>query len=317
MTSNLNVRKLALLGATGYIGKSLLAEFLVNNSDTELYLYSRDISKLEKTILDFKDIEKGRLIRLCDISEFQYGSFDVIINATGIGNTKVLGDEPASIFTLTESVDTLILSYLRKNPEAVYINLSSGAVYGDNFSAPITEETKATFSVNEFKVSEYYSIAKLHAEARHRALANYTIIDLRVFAFFSKFVDTEAEFLMSEIADCLISNKVFKTNDTDIIRDYISPTDLHQLIQCVMRSPSNTALDVYSKAPVAKLDLLNELQEKFDLRYEISSDPIRGGNKFSKNIYYSKNYQAESVGYTPEYTSVEGICLELSKLIEK
>jgi nucleoside-diphosphate-sugar epimerase len=311
------MKKVAILGATGYIGKSLLAEFLVQNSDDQIYVFSREIEKLEKTMLLFKDSEKSSLVKLCHLPELDQGSYDVIINATGIGNTKILNADPATIFTITESIDNLVLSYVRNNPKTVYINISSGAVYGDNFSAPITEETKATFSLNEFKVSEYYSVAKLHAEAKHRALKDYNIIDLRVFAFFSRFADPKAEFLMSEIVDCLVSDKVFKTNSADIVRDFITPDDLFRLIQSVVASPSNNALDVYSRAPIAKFDLLRELEQKFGLRYEISSDPIRGGNKFSKNIYFSENYKAEHFGYSPSSTSLEGICTELSKIITK
>jgi nucleoside-diphosphate-sugar epimerase len=311
------MKKVAILGATGYIGKSLLAEFLVQNSDDQIFVFSRDIEKLKQVTRQFKDTEKSSLLTLCHLSEFQQGRYDIIINATGVGDTRLLGQDLVNIFKVTEDIDSLIAAYLKKYPAAIYINLSSGAVYGDNFNAPITEETKATFSVNEFKVSEYYSVAKLHAEAKHRALKDYNIIDLRVFAFFSRFADPKAEFLMSEIVDCLVADKVFKTNSADIVRDFITPYDLFMLMKCVIASPSNSALDVYSKAPIEKFELLRELEQKFGLRYEISSDPIRGGNKFSKNIYYSENHLAKKIGYEPSHTSLQGITRELSKLLEK
>jgi len=308
---------IAILGASGYIGKSILLEFLKSEKNNNLHLFSRDVTKLT-TILETLFPNFGTTnIKCSQLSDFDTFSYDVIINVTGVGDTRLLREDPANIFYITESIDSLIVEHLKKYPETIYINLSSGAVYGDNFHAPISEETKATFSINKFKVSEYYSIAKLHAEAKHRSLSNFKIIDLRVFAFFSRFVDTQAEFLMSEIVDCLLSGKVFKTNDVDIVRDYISPVDLFQLIECVIQKPENCALDVYSKSPVHKFELLSELQKTFDLKYEITNDQIRGGDKFSKRIYYSTHHVASQIGYAPRHTSTQGICNELSALVIK
>ncbi len=307
-------QKIAILGATGYIGKSLLAEYaLQNNPNTQVCAFSRDVKRLQDTIKSIVPLPEST-IQSFHISELANDYYDVIINATGAGDTRILKAEPARIFAITESVDSQVIASLEQYPDTLYINLSSGAVYGDNFQAPIVEETKATFAINNFKLSEYYSIAKLHTEAKHRALSHLKITDLRVFAFFSRFAEPKAEFLLSEIVDCLQTHTVLKTNGTDIVRDYITPVDLYQLIQCVISAPRNVAYDVYSQEPVTKFTLLDAVREKYGLEYDILSDHIRGGDKFSKNIYFSKNHQAALIGYRPKYSSLQGVIAELSQI---
>lgn len=309
------MKKIAILGVTGYIGKSLLAEFFLEKNNYKLFLFSRSKTKV-KTLFnkttDFSDIS------FHSYDEFSSFGYDVVINCTGIGDTLVFKKNVSDIFKVTEQIDNMIISYLEKKPKTVYINLSSGAVYGDNFNKPINEKTKTILNINNLKVSEYYSIAKINAEAKHRSMSNLNIVDLRVFAFFSRFVDINAGFLMSEVADCIKNKKVFQTNDTNIVRDYISASDLLSLIKLIIKKGKmNEFFDVYSLKPVSKFEILEFLEKKYGLKYKINDILSKDNKIISKNIYCSKNQKAKDLGYKPFYTSLKCIENEVGIFLKK
>ncbi|MCF7843471.1 NAD-dependent epimerase/dehydratase family protein [Candidatus Gracilibacteria bacterium] len=308
------MKKIAVLGATGYIGRSLLVEFFGEVGKYELFLFSRSKEKLSKIVRDIPDAEN---YTLCDFSLLHKHVYDVVINCTGIGDTQELRKTPEAIFRVTEEIDNMILSYLDRKPKTLYINLSSGAVYGDNFNKAINEKTKTILNINNLKISEYYSIAKINAEAKHRSMSNLNVVDLRVFAFFSKFVDTKVGFLMSEIVECIKNKKVFKTNNTNIVRDYISASDLLSLIKLIIKKSNiNDSFDVYSLKPISKFQLLSFLEKKYGLKYKINSSSSKENTIISKNIYYSNNQKAKDLGYKPELSSLKSISKELELFFE-
>lgn len=306
------MKKIALLGATGYIGKSLLSEFFLEKNKYTLHLFSRSKSKLKSLT---RIIPKGFTCEFHSYDEFQLFDYDVIINCTGIGDPSVLKKNPSAIFKVTEEIDTLIIEYLIKKPKTLYINLSSGAVYGDNFKRPLTNETDSILHINAMSMSEYYAIAKINSEAKHRSLINLNIVDLRVFAFFSSLVNADSSFLMSEIAYCIKNKKVFETNEDNIIRDYITSKDLFSLLQLVMKKGKlNDFFDVYSKKPVSKFELLDSLKNKYRLEYRVK-EGTKTNISLLKKVYYSKNKKAEILGYVPEFSSLKGIEYEIDKMV--
>ena len=193
----MNKKKIAILGATGYIGKSIAEQFFLQGDDYQVFLFSR---KKQTLLYAFAAIEtSGSQSAFCTLDEFSLHRYDVIINCTGIGDPKELKRNPVSIFSVTEEMDTLVFSYLEKYPDTTYINISSGAVYGSDFSKAISEETAPTFSLDASTPYDFYSIAKFYQEIKHRAYKELNIMDIRVFAFFSHFVDKSAAFLLSEM----------------------------------------------------------------------------------------------------------------------
>lgn len=308
------MQKIAILGATGYIGKSLLQEFFVSKNKYQLFLFSRSKSKIKNTIDDLVSVPDTSIH---SYDEFYSYKYDVVINCTGVGYPSVLKEDPYSIFKITEEIDTMVLEYLVKRPKTVYINLSSGAVYGDNFKKTINTTTKSIININNLKVSEYYAIAKINAEAKHRSLPHLHIVDIRVFAFFSRFLDTKVEFLMSDIVSCLQNGEMFKTSNEDIIRDYVISQDLFSLICLIMKKRKmNDFFDLYSQKPISKLKLLEGLKKKFGLQYSFLKNQDVQKNIVFKKFYYSKNKKAESIGYVPKFTSLQGIEYEIDKFLK-
>ena len=298
--SKLNI---AILGCTGHVGKNLMYYF--GREETfELFLFSRDKRRISNSI-QHCEIRGSVSSRTYD--EFSKLDYDVIINCIGISDSAKIESEEKMIMKLTEDFDQLILDYLKNNSDVKLINFSSGAVYGEEINSPINDTT--SFSLN---AHSQYAIAKIQSETRHRNLAEFNIIDLRLFSFFSRFMDLSTRFLISEIISSINQKKKFITNEFDFYRDYIHPKDLFSLLKkCINKNPINDVFDLYSKKPIGKFELLNSLKDNFGLQYEIRPNSgFSSPTGFKKN-YYSESRKAKLLGYEPQYSSIETIVNEM------
>jgi len=305
------MKTIALLGATGHIGKALTNE-LASKEEFNVLLFSRSKEKIQKFL---QTIEGGDKFGVHAMDEFKDHIYDVVINCTGIGSPSVLKDATEDAFVELDKIDDLVIEALKKYPETIYINLSSGAVYG-NIADAVTEDTKVVLNPDPKTPGELYAAAKVKAEIKHRALSDLNIVDLRVFAFFSRFIDLSSHFLMADIVNCIKNKTVLKTMADNIQRDYIIASDLLRLINMVIKKEKiNDVFDVYSLAPVSKFVLLESLGAKYGLKYEIAATPENASPTGEKRAYFSKNLRAgEMLGYAPKHTSLSGIEEEIAQM---
>jgi nucleoside-diphosphate-sugar epimerase len=302
--------RVALLGATSHIAKGLIAS-LHPREGYELLLYGRSPERIREFLTNIEAYTPA----IFSLDEFGVHTFDVVINCIGIGDPGKLARETATIFPLTEFWDNRILECLARRPEALYINFSSGAAYGGDFSRPVDDTTRADFPLNLLTPADYYGIAKLHSEAKHRAASEFNIVDLRVFSYFSRYMDLSTRFLLTDVAFSLKTGNELKTSSNDIVRDYVHPDDLASLVAlCIGCRRLNGFYDVYSLKPVGKFEMLKAFAERFGLKFCV--DEIEAvtatGNKVN---YYSQNHRATALGYRPTHTSLESLCLEMTSLL--
>jgi nucleoside-diphosphate-sugar epimerase len=305
---------IVIFGATSQIAKDLIISFS-KRKKYNFILFTRHVTLLKKWI-NCTNLDGN--YQYCEYSQFNKNSkYDVIINFVGIGDPKKLQDNECNILDITYQYDAMILDYLGSNKETKYIFLSSGAVFGGNFNQPVNEKTVATIDINNFSSTDWYAMAKLYAEARHRALLDLSIIDVRVFNYFSHRQSMAARFLITDIVRAMKSDEIFKTAPDNIVRDFLIPIDFYYLIQSIIDfRPVNLALDCYTNSPVKKYDLLAELEDKYGLKYKVeqSIDIINATG--SKLNYYSVNKIAGSMGYKPINSSLEGIIKEVDVLLD-
>lgn len=306
-------KRIAILGATSHIAKGLIDNFC-RDKVNKLHLFARSAGKVKDFLMS---INCGAVCKVGPLAEFGKDHYDVIINCVGIGNPALLEDTGASIFELTETYDNLILSYLKNNKASIYINFSSGAVYGREFPCAVNKASKNYISVNILDESCHYSIAKLNSEAKHRSYPELKIIDLRIFAYFSRFIDLRSKYLITDIINSIKKGEVFKTGKNNIVRDYIGPEDLFSLVCCCIEKGSNKAYDVYSRKPVRKFDILRSFHAKFGLNYEIAKMPALSSVTGTKEIYYSKYRLAKELGFKPKYDSLKLLIKETEAILGK
>lgn len=309
-----SVKKIAILGATGQIAKNLISIFSWEGKH-ELFLFARSLVRLNEYLQNLHSIN---ILTPKSFSEFYNFEYDVIINCVGIGDPAKLKTAGASIFRLTETFDNLVLDYLENHTQTLYINFSSGAVYGTDFTKPVDEATITLLDINNITPRDYYRIAKINAEAKHRALRSLNIIDLRVFGFFSRFIDLEAQYLMSEIISCVKYNKELVTDVKNITRDFVHPQDLASLIErCMENKLLNDTFDVYSLSPITKFNIIDYFSEQYGLKYTIKDDINKTTATGSKDNYFSKNRKAQQIGYVPNFTSLDSIILESKEIFRR
>lgn len=282
------MNKIAILGSNGHIGKCLV-EFLSTNTSYALFPFSRSIPNSYETLLKM--------------------DYDVIINCIGIGDPAMVEKAGVQVMFLTEEFDNKVLKYLETHPKTMYINLSSGVVHN---------------SIDMYNIikQNYYQLAKMNAEVKHRGFSDLNIVDLRPFAFFSRFTNIHAKFFMSNLIRCIKENDVFTTDKSTMVRDYVSPYDFVSLVEkCIAQKTLNDAFDVYSLAPVEKQEILDYFCENYDLKLKIVdstsfySSQLRPPGTANKNVFYSENKKAtEKLGYSPTHTAMQTV-IEESKCL--
>lgn len=302
--------RIAILGGTSQIARDLTKGLRVFN-EHKLSLYARRPDALRGWMksLPASDFTVGTFEEF----EATQDEFDAVINFVGSGNPAQVGQLGASILDITYYFDSLALQYLKRQPGCRYIFLSSGAVYGGGFATPADDQTHASFPINQLGAQDWYGMAKIYAETRHRALAELPIVDLRVFNYFSQSSDIEARFLITDILRSIRAEQVLQTSRENIVRDYIGPNEFMQIIlKVLMAPPQNVAIDCFTQAPVDKISMLERMQKDLGLRYALVEQRTGLLATGSKLNYYSKSRKASDLfGYSPQASSLE-VVLEQS-----
>lgn len=306
--------RFAILGATSHIAKGLILG-LQGSVSNELVLFARSPERVQLFLVSI-EAANSQFIKVKPFSEFSDNDYDVVINCVGIGNPAKLADELPSIFKITEVFDNLVLEYLKDHRKTLYVNFSSGAAYGTDFSAPVTETSQAKFNINAITANEYYGIAKVNSEVKHRAMNDYNIVDLRVFGYFSRFINLEEKFLLSEIVNCIKNGQEFVTCPGNIVRDFVITHDILGIINaCIAQNCINGVFDVYSAKPATKFEIIEHFAKNYGLKYNVNDEYTTFNVTGSKDNYYSTNNKASSIGYAPMYSSIDGIEKEVNYLL--
>ena len=306
--------RIAILGATSQIAKDLVLSFSAQ-SNHELVLYARRPMVVSQWLASVGLVDR---YSVADFTAFSVDEhFDALLNFVGVGNPAQAAAMGASIFDVTLKYDEMALDYVRQHQDCRYIFLSSGAAYGASFDEPVNEKTKATIAINNLQPQDWYAVAKLHAECRHRSLPHLPIVDVRVFNYFSHTQDIEARFLITDILRAIRGKAVLQTSSDYIVRDFIHSSDFCNLVNAILAAPAaNAAVDCYSKEPIDKPALLAAMQEKFQLQFEITQTATGVNATGSKPHYYSVNTRAADFSYQPTLTSLEGIVKETQMMLQ-
>ena len=299
---------IAILGGSSHIARAITPYLL--ESGAEVTLFARNPGKLAAS--------HCRVIG--DFAELMNGKYDLLINCIGAGTPKELAGDYNRWFTVLEKFDNLALEYLQKvNRQTLYVMFSSGAVYGRKNLAPAEENSVWELSPNKIAVPDYYALAKIYSEAKHRSLPDLRIADLRIFSFFSRHIELDSGYFMTDLVTAILEDKELTTSPGEMLRDYPHPADLSDLIiRCAGEEKINRAIDVASMKPLSKSDILKLFSEKFSLRYKVADNPHPASPNGEANIYLPTTEMAEkAVAWLPEFTSAETLVSETQAILSK
>jgi nucleoside-diphosphate-sugar epimerase len=300
---------IAILGATGQIAKGLAAELV---GEYSLALYARRPNAVEEFL-----VASGlarRNVSVHGLDEPFAADTAAIVNAIGTGDPRAIRALGRAIETVTETFDLRALAHLERHRDTRYVFLSTGAVYGPDYDEPGRPEWLLNQSQAALGAGDFYPYAKLRAEARHRVRPDLSIADIRIFGYFSRYIDMEGGFLMSEIARALLRRETFRTDATDFARDYMGPRDFAQLVRCLLRCDCGYRLvEAYSAAATTKSAILKRLSREFAFSWEIEGGAARSSPPGLLSGLPLRD-SAASIGYTPVETSEETIVREIEAM---
>lgn len=291
-----------IIGSNSQIGKSLLCNF-INRED--VYVMSSNHLKLVNFTKELDNKKKVQVLRFNPFEKFSPPSdVSCIINCTGIGDPKRNQDASTISEDYSEFLDFKIINYLKNNSNICYFSMSTGGFFlgcGNYDDARKSREIKINLDSKDIS---YYFIKKLKAEVFHRKFNNLKIIDLRIFGFISEFIDLEANFFLSILMQSVIKGTKFKTTPSNFIRDYIKTDDIVKIINLVLYKPKNDAIDIFSKEPVSKLEILDLFKKKFNLKCFNTFKEIK---PIKKPNIISSCQKAKKIGFVSESSSIENI----------
>ena len=304
--------KIAILGATSQLARDLIVS-LSGVTGNQLHLFARRTEEVSGWLA-----ANGLTGYPVDgFAEFGKQDFDAVINFVGAGDPAQIAKMGGEILDITLRFDEMVLEYLKTHPTCRYLFLSSGAAYGSSFAEPARREAPSIIKINDLAAHDWYGVAKLHAECRHRAHPELHIIDIRMFNYFSRTQDIDARFLVTDMLRAIRDKTVLKTSADYIVRDYLHPSDFYRLVAALLSAPAaNAAIDCYSKAPIDKPGLLQAMQNEFGLRYEVTGSHATINATGGKPHYYSLNHRASEFGYQPQLTSTEGVLKEAAAMLQ-
>jgi nucleoside-diphosphate-sugar epimerase len=297
--------RIAILGATSQIARDLIMSFSAE-LEADLVLFGRDKErivgwlqqKLQKTNSEVKSYEEFKVT----------DHFDAIINFVGSGDPAKTEQLGPKILDITREFDDLAMSYVKANDQCKYIFLSSGAVFGSDFTDPVSENSVAKFRLNQLTTSNWYGFSKAYAECIHRAHASLPIVDVRVFNYFSHSQDITAKFFISQIIQAVFNRKSLSISPEPMVRDYLGDEDFFQLIKKILQHEYvNVPIDCYTRSPSTKQEILNYFKLEHHLNYNLDDGGLKHLATGEKKNYYSINKAAEKFGYKPLFSSIESI----------
>ena len=300
--------KIAILGGTSHIARAITPYLL--KSGAEVTLFARTPAKLEKAPCRVSTL---------GLQQLMAENFDIVINCIGAGTPKELAGDCSRWFSVLEEFDNMALKYLReKNPAALYVLFSSGAVYGRKNNAPEENDSCWQLCPNRITAADYYGIAKLYSEAKHRSYPALRIADLRIFSFFSRHIDLDSGYFMTDLITALLNGETFMTTPTDILRDYPHPADLADLIlRCSNEVSINRAIDVASTAGISKFELLQLFEKEFSLKYGIAENGIPASPNGNTAIYLpTGKMAADALNWRAKYSSCETVLSETKAIFD-
>ena len=302
--------KIAIMGGSSHIAGNLAMRFAADPG-AELALFCRSRGPVEEFVRRF--CAGGQVEIFDSYRNFADHHFDAVIDCVGAGAPGTPDFSPRNWFDTVQRFDDMAVEYLEKcNPEAVLITFSSGAIYGTRTPGPFSGTSCCEIPVNALEVSDYYTISRLYAEAKHRARRDLRIVDLRIFSFFSRFIRVDAGYFMSDVLKALLDREPMVTSPQDMVRDYVAPDDLFDAVRfCIGMGKVNGAFDVRSAGPVSKYRILERFGKEFGLRWSFADVPVSPNG--AKPVYCSTDTALEEAGFRARLTAEDGLVCETEK----
>ena len=245
-THNLSGARIIISGASGFIGNwisELLFQINVENQlDFEVVLLTRDEGKLRKKFSG--NIPKNFSILNLDISKMSQpiGFASHVIHAatpTFQGAGKITDVEEASL----KGAENLLNSISLGLQKPVFLNLSSGAVYGLNFlsngAIPLKQPVREPAPIQDF--ADQYASSKIKTEKFINDMTDMGLVvgcNPRLFAFFGPLLPIDQKYAIGNFMNCVRNSESIKLNTQgESVRSFLHAADLASQLIYLLSNP--------------------------------------------------------------------------------
>lgn len=170
-----------ILGSSSHIAKGLIYYF-EQDKNYKLTTWSRSIDTTTTVYYMFGLKNK----------------YDIIINCIGKGKASTIQSINYDDIVYYNELDKCIINYLKQYKSCFYFNISSWVAGED---------------IKENHRHYIYATNKKYLEIKHRLLPELNIIDLRIQAYFSRWIDLDSGFLLSDILNHIKNGTKLTLND--------------------------------------------------------------------------------------------------------
>jgi len=279
-----------IIGSNGFIGKSLYDYF------SSFYnIYGVDV--VESNQKKFSQINS-----ISDIENLEgINTFNFIINASGSTDVKRSNELPLNDFEKNTLNVYEILSIIKvKNPDAKFINISSGAVYGNKNSAAIETDKLNPVSTYGFNKKMAENICE-HFYNQFK-ISSYS---LRIFSAYGP--GLKRQLFWDLYKKSLKTNQIELYGDSTDYRDFIYIDDICEFINIIIDKNisgyhvfnlSSGLLTTIESAVKIFFNILDK-----NLKYSFSGNSIQG---YPKGVFADIS-KAKKFGFVPKYTLEQGL----------
>ncbi|MDA9797310.1 NAD-dependent epimerase/dehydratase family protein [Luminiphilus sp.] len=275
------VAKVAILGPNGLIGRELIAS-LKKNDAMSVYPVSQKRDTPAKSIT---------------FESFMNIAFDAIINCRGVGDPSQIRLHPDTCVESHLASRKLVMDYLEKHEhlDPLCLFISSGGIFNRGIASNVDERENVRFRIESLESFDAYRLAKLLVECLNRAESERSIVDVRIFGFVSASFSNQSSFFINELFQCVKNERTLSTDKGDFLRDYVTAEDIALLISHLLRSKTpkiNCAINLLSKRPISKFEILDFFKNEFGLRYRVDGVKEQLGHE-SEDIFNALDFRRD------------------------
>jgi len=308
--NSLNNSNITIFGPTGFIGGWFAN--LINFARLEMALNIEIcyvVRKQSKNYTQIPVLKKRDKVCVNDFEKKIYVAekpTDYILNSvTPRKNEDVLEFEK-SINMIRRNLHSSIFQTAKKFAnKPVVVNLSSGAVYKNNFSVSIENPIEIGPWSSEVYANDKIEFEKILEQNDQEGILK--ACNPRLFAFAGPFLPLSSGFAIGNFMQNLFDqSEIIIKGNPSTVRSYLYPTDLIVSLLKLLINPTLTPINLGSEIPITLLELA-----KLICKYSLSSSTgysSKGDGPVS--IYFPSTLNARTSGYLEEK-------VELTESIER
>ncbi len=255
--------RVLVTGAQGRLGRALRST-LAGRADLDVSYTLSPRQAFDDPAAATMDLENTADIR----TVVERARPDVIVHLGGILGAACDVDPALTQRVNVDAVRTLASAAVALGPCRV-IQLSTAAVYGDDYREPVPESGRIS-------PTSHYARSKFEAEELLCELsAQQPALDPRVLRVFNIYGDGFTQSLVNRLIDSTPDAPVKLNGLERFIRDYVHVDDVTTAIRTLIDTPSGYGAPVYnigSGEPVSTAELVRRLGSRHELHYTVDGD---------------------------------------------